>query len=298
MTGAGDEGPAPDVVWTAGQVARHLGIAESTLRSWHRRYRIGPNNTPARSYRRYAPDDVRRLRRMRDLVRSGMLPSDAARDVNGAGHVNSTGHVGGEQSRADRSPAEDAAALLVAARLLDTQRCRALLGQSLNQRGVRRTWDEVCRPALGSVTVADDRFDESACIAGEHVLSWAISSALQRVDRPDTTPDVLLACTEAEYHTLPLEALAAALGELGTAVRMIGAATPAATLAHAVTTARPTAVVLWSQQSQTASAEALTCLLAAGVTHRIIAGPGWPTPAPEGVRLCASLIEALALLTS
>src|ERR1700759_1599917 len=67
--------------WTAGQVARHLGIAESTLRSWHRRYGIGPHGTEPGRYRRYLEEAVPRLRRMLDLIGLGMLPSEAARAV-------------------------------------------------------------------------------------------------------------------------------------------------------------------------------------------------------------------------
>jgi DNA-binding transcriptional MerR regulator len=278
------DGPSPGAVWTAGQVARHLGIAESTLRSWHRRYRIGPDNARAGTYRRYATDDVTRLRRMRDLVRSGMLPSDAARDVvrrSGTGTV--------------RAPAEDVSAVLAAARRLDTQACVAVLRRSLDQRGVQRMWDQVCRPALSAVT--NDMPDDPESVCNEHVLSWAVSSVLQRVERPDTAPDVLLACTESETHTLPLEALAAALGELGTAVRMIGAATPTASLLHAVETSRPDAVVLWSQQRSTARPEALASLLATDTPRPVIAGPGWATPVPAGVLHCTSLTDAVTLLT-
>src|ERR1700684_2756250 len=65
--------------WTAGQVARQLGIAESTLRAWHRRYGIGPHGSQPGRYRRYSEADVVRLQRMMDLIRLGMLASDAAR---------------------------------------------------------------------------------------------------------------------------------------------------------------------------------------------------------------------------
>ena len=67
--------------WTAGQVARHLGIAESTLRSWHRRYGIGPQGSRPGRYRRYSEEDVARLRRMLDLIGLGLLASEAARTV-------------------------------------------------------------------------------------------------------------------------------------------------------------------------------------------------------------------------
>ena len=73
--------PAPGPPWTAGQVARQLGIAESTLRAWHRRYGIGPHGSEPGRYRHYAEADVARLRRMLELIKLGMLASDAARAV-------------------------------------------------------------------------------------------------------------------------------------------------------------------------------------------------------------------------
>jgi DNA-binding transcriptional MerR regulator len=267
---------AETAVWTAGQVARHLGIAESTLRSWHRRYHLGPDNRPARGYRRYTPEDVTRLQRMCELVKSGMLPSDAARNV-------ATGNSTHEQDLTD---------VLRAARELNSARCVAVLNSSLDQYGVLPTWDNLCRPAL--TTVNDDRFNDPTCVANEHILSWAVSAVLHRVQRPETEPDVLLACAEGEYHTLALEALAAALSERGTAVRMLGAATPADSLVEVAKTVRPTAVVLWSQQSSTANENALA-QLRPHVPRAITAGPGWTDPHTEH---CTDLTHAVTLLTS
>src|SRR5687767_913975 len=46
-------------------VARKLGIAPATLRTWDRRYGIGPaDHTPGR-HRRYSADDLARLELMR-----------------------------------------------------------------------------------------------------------------------------------------------------------------------------------------------------------------------------------------
>ena len=76
-------GPPPPgpAAWTAGQVARYLGISESTLRTWHRRYGLSPLDAEPGRYRRYQPGDVARLRRMVDLIGDGMLASEAAREV-------------------------------------------------------------------------------------------------------------------------------------------------------------------------------------------------------------------------
>ena len=148
--------------WTAGQVAKHLGIAESTLRSWHRRYGIGPQGSEPGRYRRYGEDDVARLRRMLDLIGLGMLASDAARTVQ-AGDS--------EPVTAER----DVAAVVAAARASDAERCRIVLDSALARRGVIAAWDEVCRPALAAID-ADQRTDPD-CIDIEHGLSWALLGA-------------------------------------------------------------------------------------------------------------------------
>lgn len=54
--------------WTAGAVARLLGIPASTLRSWHRRYGIGPTGHHAGRHRRYTDTDIAALARMRYLI--------------------------------------------------------------------------------------------------------------------------------------------------------------------------------------------------------------------------------------
>lgn len=66
----------PGSAWTAGQVARHLGIATSTLRSWHQRYSIGPHDSQPGRYRRYSAADVAQLQRMTELIKLGMLASE------------------------------------------------------------------------------------------------------------------------------------------------------------------------------------------------------------------------------
>jgi DNA-binding transcriptional MerR regulator/methanogenic corrinoid protein MtbC1 len=60
-------------------VARRLGVAPSTLRTWDRRYDLGPSAHTAGSHRRYSPDDLARLVVMRRLTLEGVPPADAAR---------------------------------------------------------------------------------------------------------------------------------------------------------------------------------------------------------------------------
>ncbi|QAY64486.1 MerR family transcriptional regulator [Xylanimonas allomyrinae] len=69
--------PSPGLAVAA--VARRLGVAPATLRTWDRRYGLGPSGRTAGSHRRYTPEDVARLMVMRRLTLEGVAPVDAAR---------------------------------------------------------------------------------------------------------------------------------------------------------------------------------------------------------------------------
>jgi hypothetical protein len=73
-----DGGSAPQPVLTVAAVARRLGVAPSTLRTWDRRYDLGPSTHTAGSHRRYNVDDLARLVVMRGLVQEGVPPAEAA----------------------------------------------------------------------------------------------------------------------------------------------------------------------------------------------------------------------------
>ena len=60
-------------------MARRLGVAPATLRTWDRRYGVGPTQHAAGAHRRYTPADVARLERMRQLTLEGVTPAEAAR---------------------------------------------------------------------------------------------------------------------------------------------------------------------------------------------------------------------------
>ena len=58
--------------------ARRLGVAPATLRTWDRRYGIGPTeHTPGR-HRRYSAEDLARLELMQRALVRGASPADAA----------------------------------------------------------------------------------------------------------------------------------------------------------------------------------------------------------------------------
>src|ERR1700733_6505533 len=66
------------VGFSVGTVARRLGGAPSTLRTWNRRYGIGAGELSPGKHRRYTAEDITRLEHMQKLILRGAPPADAA----------------------------------------------------------------------------------------------------------------------------------------------------------------------------------------------------------------------------
>lgn len=261
--------------WTAGQVAGELGISQSTLRSWHRRYGLEPVASRPGTHRRYSTDDIVLLSRLCELVNDGVRPSVAAGLLNGTMALR-----------------EVRKAVMAAVKRLDTSACTDLVTWTIHRWGVVRTWDSVCRPLLTSIEQAQVNFPD--CAEDEHALSWSVTAALRRVRQPRGAASTLLACAPGEQHSLPIDALAAALAECGVATRVLGAAVPEAALIRAITSTRPHTVLLWSHSDDPAhrcAAEAAAEL----VPRFVVAGPGWRSSDDLGARP-TSLSEAVAVV--
>jgi hypothetical protein len=194
--------------------------------------------------------------------------------------------------------------LLAAATRLDGDAVADALTIHLSERGVLRTWDDICVPMLTQIGQRNARLGD--CVDVEHLLSWTIGGALHRVARQQPGYPgarlALLACVEDERHTLSLDALRAALAERGASVRMLGAATPSSALTAAITRSRPGAVVVWAQTGRTARpgllAEPLAALRSEHARSEILlaGGPGWNgRRLPEGVTRVGSLHTAILL---
>ncbi|MGW3332506.1 MerR family transcriptional regulator [Streptomyces rubiginosohelvolus] len=318
---------------TTGAVARLLGVAPTTLRSWDRRYGIGPAARQDGRHRRWTGADIAALRNMCALTSAGLPPAEAARTVlagtSGAG-TSSTGPSRAEpgagasgapdaprSSRASRAPGplpvgrarQECRGLARAAVRLDAPALDELLTAVLDRYGLPAAWDEVIMPVLHAVgrkwETAGERYIEV-----EHLLSWHVSGALRGVTAGRTpTPGAglaLLACAPGETHTLALEALAATLAQQGLPVRMFGAAVPAGALEDAIRRTGPAAVVLWAQSRKTAS-PALVARLDAlewgvrGARRRpvvCVAGPGWAGRQPPGARHLSGLSDAVDTLAT
>ncbi|MGW2836281.1 MerR family transcriptional regulator [Streptomyces sp. NPDC001493] len=325
VPGAGAPRPAGyDGGLTTGAVARLLGVAPTTLRSWERRYGIGPAEREGGRHRRWTSADVELLMRMCDFTSSGLPPAEAARAALAAAQGAAgtpPGAIAGQSRPAPARPSTAPGALPVgrgrtearglarAAVRLDARAVEELLARALDRHGLVAAWDEVIMPTLNAV---GRRWESSGerYVEVEHLLSWHVSTALRRVAMGPTpargTAVTLLACAPDENHTLPLEALTAGLMQRGLPVRMFGAALPVEALEEAARRTGPASIVLWSQGRSTASrplAQRIASIEwgvrgARTAPAVLLAGPGWAGHQPDGVLRPTSLAEALALLSA
>ena len=71
--------PSTPVTLEVAAVARRLGVATGTLRTWDRRYGLGPSGHQAGTRRRYTAADLARLTLMHRLMLQGVGAAEAAR---------------------------------------------------------------------------------------------------------------------------------------------------------------------------------------------------------------------------
>ncbi|MFI8930813.1 MerR family transcriptional regulator [Streptomyces sp. NPDC053474] len=301
---------------TTGALARHLGVSPTTLRSWDRRYGLGPAVRADGRHRRWSRRDVAMVEDMCRLTATGVPPAEAARIAQERGSAERTGGAATAAPVAGGGPPlgdvrQESRGLARAAVRLDAPEVQSRLNALVTGHGLSVTWDEVMVPTLRAVgrkwASSGDRYVEV-----EHLLSWHISTTLRSVPLlvpagpPVDAAPVLLACVPDEQHTLPLEALHAALGERGVPTRILGAAVPVEALLASVRRVGPVAVVLWSQARSTASvplAQHLTAMEWGVKGARrspvvLTAGPGWAGRAVPGLVRCHGLVDATSTLSA
>jgi MerR family transcriptional regulator, light-induced transcriptional regulator len=255
------------VEWSAGAVARMLGISPTTLRTWDRRYGLGPSTRHEGKHRRYNEEDLARLTRMVELTASGVAPASAAASLMPPGDLD----------------------FEAAANRLDAALMRRVVVGLTARHGVRHTWDAVLMPFLVEL---GERISSTACgVEVEHVASGSISDAMRVSGVAVGVPAVVLACAPDEQHSLPLDVLAAALAEKACVSRNLGARVPAAALVSAVTRLEPRVVFVWAHGRVYAEQVPLAGL--AGVPV-LVGGPGWDgVPLPGHVQRADTLSTAV-----
>jgi DNA-binding transcriptional MerR regulator len=284
----------PDPGLSVAATARRLGVAAATLRTWDRRYGLGPSGHAAGAHRRYSSGDLARLERMRALLLAGMSTAEAAAEVAGSEEPSSPAPRP-RRRRIDRALVEEQRrGLGRAAVAMDAGAVRQRAGEALTAHGLVAGWHEVICPVL---VAAGERWEATGeGVEVEHLLTAALLAELQdrqpAVAETSSAP-VLLACPDGDYHSLPLHALAAELAARGVASRLLGGSVPAAALTAAVSRTGPAVLVLYAQL---AVADPAAVLAAVPATRPpvsvVVGGPGWGTHRPLRATVAGNLGHA------
>jgi len=286
-----------DELLTVAAVARRIGVAPATLRTWDRRYGLGPTLHQAGSHRRYCPADLAKLTLMRRLISIGVAPSDAAEQAKAhKGAVKIAKLVNNFEHREELVDA-----LHRAASILDKSFIETVLRKDIAEHGVIASWTEVIVPLL--VIVGDEWERTGAGIEVEHMLSELLKSIMREgvpeIKKPKNAQPVLLAAVGEEVHCLALHALAAALAERGIESFFLGARTPLEAIDAMVRRSAPPAIFLWAQLKHNGDEKFFREIPAIRPTPRIIlGGPGWNLKDAREVTFVQDLSLACAEIES
>lgn len=226
---AGDREPP---LLAVAAVARRLGVAPATLRTWDRRYGLGPSEHTAGAHRRYTGADVERLMVMRRLTLAGVAPVDAAQVAL------DTDPAAADQFFGDlRTPA----AVVEAALAADLPRLDSLL-RIVDDQDVVAWWTDLVAPArdqLARRTVLD-RPGQDADLVVQMAVSAAVRDRMASV-AAQPIGVVLLLAPPGEARPLVLHAVAAAVG--GVDARIVSGPMSARHLVELVMMTKARAVV-------------------------------------------------------
>ncbi len=208
------EGGSEGVRLSVGAVARLLGVAAPTLRTWDRRYGLAPSERSNGRHRRYTPVDVARLAHMRQLTLRGVAPAEAAAAALATPADRFAGAALGpaalgpaalgpaalgpaalgpaapepppaaeRSARVDRPPAFQLGRVSAQARGLarsvlemDGPTITEIVADSVERQGVVTTWDDTVAPVLVAVGRRWQR--SGGGIEMEHLLSEAVLGVL------------------------------------------------------------------------------------------------------------------------
>jgi MerR family transcriptional regulator, light-induced transcriptional regulator len=218
-----------------GELARRTGVATELLRAWERRYGLFTPERTAGGYRLYSEDDVQRVRRMRELLGTGLSAAEAARQA------------GSETpALADVTPAASAAAeLRRALEQLDDAAAHAVFDRLLADYSTRAVLAGVVLPLLHELGAGWERGEIS--VAQEHFASNLLRGRLLGLARGwdrGSGRRAVLACPPGERHDLGLVIFGLTLRELGWRITFLGADTPPDTIVETVERLEPEALVL------------------------------------------------------
>ncbi|RJQ76984.1 MerR family transcriptional regulator [Amycolatopsis panacis] len=283
-------------------VARRLGVAPSTLRTWDRRYGLGPSRHTDGRHRRYGSSDIGRLELMQRALLRGASTAEAARyALEQMPRVEAVPVPPEPATVATPSPAPDdgevpsrlARRLSTAALAMDVGAVQRMLADAIDELGVLPAWSGVVDPVLMALGARWRGVHAGAEV--EYMLAECVYAALVRatpvLDQPRNQRPVLLACVPEERDTMPLYALSASLAGRRVGAQLFGTPLPPEVLAVTVRRSAPAAVVLWARRRAAADPRVFARISRGRQRSRLFAcGPGWdPVSLPVKVELLPDL---------
>ena len=282
---------------TVGELARRLGVAPATLRTWARRYGLGPSGHEVGAHRKYDRVDVARIAVMRRLVISGVSPKEAALIA-----------VDADVSEAENLPkikfeerSEIVEAILKALESLDISFVNEIIRREILANGVIATWVEIVTPTL--IKVGDHWSRTGLGVSNEHLLTEILIKILRElsaeIENPVNAKPIVLAAIGEELHSLALHALLAALAERNIQAYFFGARTPVDALVEVVRKVAPPVVFVWAQLPENADYSIAAALPAIRPpTRLLLGGPGWEPSRCADATLVGGLSEACEIVSS
>ncbi len=268
-----------DVTWSVGAVSSRLSITASTLRTWERRYSVGPSFRTEGGHRRYTELDIDRVELMRRLVGRGISARDAARV---ARTLDRDALEIALTEELNRKPAQLAAedlgdAVLAAAVIGDHSRLSQLLAGLLRQVQVIAAWRDVLAPTLRRMTseAAKGELDADAASAASELVVRELHALMAYERMPSTGhTHILFARSLPEVEAIPLLVLEVALVQAGVTTHAVGPELDGRAVASLATRLRPDVLVTWGHPPTPPLRKAMGEL--EGVTSVIRALPAWP----------------------
>jgi DNA-binding transcriptional MerR regulator len=291
-------------------VARRLGVAPSTLRTWDRRYGLGPSRHTDGRHRRYGTSDIGRLELMQRALLRGASTAEAARyaleqmpktsvEPDGPAMPAPKGPLRVEtpegavvlpaESEEQDGPSRLARRLSTAALAMDVGVVQRMLAETIAEAGVLAGWEGVIDPVLSALGTRWRGVSAGAEV--EYLLAECVLAALVRATpvlaKPRNHRPVLIGCVPDERDSMAMYALAACLAERSVGTQLFGVPLPADVLAVAVRRSAPAAVVLWACRRGVADPRLFTRVSRGRQRSRLFAcGPGWdPATLPDNVEL-------------
>ena len=273
---SGEPDAGSDLTWGVGAVSSRLNVTASTLRTWERRYGVGPSFRTQGGHRRYTEHDIDRVELMRRLLSRGVSAQDAARVARSLNREDldlalSDGyHEPAEIPHAE----EDFLAAVVGG---DRAELSQLFAGVLRQTSVTTAWRDVLAPVLRRMTMesASGAVPAESALAASELLVRELHALVAYERLPETGhTHVLFARSLPAVEAIPLLVLEAALVQAGVATHTVGPELDGRAVAALAMRLRPDLLLTWGHPPTPPLRRAMNEL--EGVTSVIRALPAWP----------------------